>query len=159
MTAAVRATHKAWIDETDQRLDDFRAQVLRIADPADYPLASDVRSNVLVYSPTTVNAADRRALQSELIRALANGPGVVVFEGAFDADVTHLKDIGARASRGGMYTPLGGGDVDIAGVVTALYSNGFDGWFVMEQETILEGEPIDEGPGRRAAARHRRCSG
>jgi inosose dehydratase len=45
-----------------------------------------------------------------------------------------------------MYTPLGAGDVDIAGIVTALRSNGFDGWFVMEQDTILGGEPSDEGP-------------
>ena len=87
MTAAVHATHKAWIDEADLSLDDFRVQVLRTAHPADYPLGSDVRSNVLVYSPATGCAADRRALQSELIRALADGPGVVVFEGAFDADV------------------------------------------------------------------------
>jgi cytochrome c556 len=87
MTAAIHATHKAWIDEADLSLDDFRVQVLRTAHPADYPLASDVRSNVLVYSPATGCAADRRALQSELIRALADGPGVVVFEGAFDADV------------------------------------------------------------------------
>jgi ectoine hydroxylase-related dioxygenase (phytanoyl-CoA dioxygenase family) len=86
MTAAVR-TPTAWIDGADLRLDDFRAQVLRTTDPADYPLATDVRSNVLVYSAATVAEADRRALQSELIRALADGPGVVVFEGAFDADV------------------------------------------------------------------------
>jgi ectoine hydroxylase-related dioxygenase (phytanoyl-CoA dioxygenase family) len=87
MTAAVHATHKPWIDEADLRLDDFRAQVLRSVDPTDYPLAGDVRSNVLVYSAATVASADRRAVQSELIRALADGPGVVVFEGAFDADV------------------------------------------------------------------------
>jgi len=87
MTAAARATHSAWIDEADLRLDDFRAQVLRNADRADYPMATDVRSNVLVYSASTVANADRRALQSELIRALADGPGVVVFEGAFDAEV------------------------------------------------------------------------
>jgi ectoine hydroxylase-related dioxygenase (phytanoyl-CoA dioxygenase family) len=87
MTAAVHVTNKAWIDEADLRLDDFRAQVLRATDPADYPLASDVRSNVLVYSAATVATADRRALQSELIRALADGPGVVAFEGAFDAGV------------------------------------------------------------------------
>ena len=31
--------------------------------------------------------ADRRALQTELIRALSDGPGVVVFEGAFSAAV------------------------------------------------------------------------
>jgi inosose dehydratase len=72
----------------------------------------------------------------------------------------HLKDVDAalaaevqagkitytEAVRRGMYTPLGAGDVDIAGIVTALRSNGFDGWFVMEQDTILDDEPIDEGP-------------
>ena len=72
----------------------------------------------------------------------------------------HLKDVDAtlaarvqageltytEAVRRGMYTPLGAGDVDIAGIVTALRSNGFDGWFVMEQDTILDGEPTDEGP-------------
>ena len=87
MTSTVHATHKVWIDEADLRLDDFRAQVLRTTDPADYPLASDVRSNVLVYSAASVATADRRALQSELIGALADGPGVVAFEGAFDAGV------------------------------------------------------------------------
>jgi ectoine hydroxylase-related dioxygenase (phytanoyl-CoA dioxygenase family) len=87
MTAAVHATPKPWIDDSDLRLDDFRAQVLRSTDAADYPLACDVRSNVLVYSAATVEGADRRALQSELIRAVADGPGVVVFEGAFRADV------------------------------------------------------------------------
>jgi inosose dehydratase len=74
----------------------------------------------------------------------------------------HLKDVDAglatrvqagdltytEAVREGMYTPLGGGDVDIAGIVTALRGKGFDGWFVMEQDTILEGEPTDEGPVR-----------
>jgi inosose dehydratase len=74
----------------------------------------------------------------------------------------HLKDVDAalaarvqageltytEAVREGMYTPLGGGDVDIAGIVTALRGNGFDGWFVMEQDTILEDEPTDEGPVR-----------
>ncbi|MDX1882064.1 sugar phosphate isomerase/epimerase [Mycolicibacterium sp. 120270] len=74
----------------------------------------------------------------------------------------HLKDVDAdlatavqagtlsytEAVRRGMYTPLGAGDVDIAGIVSALRSNGFDGWFVMEQDTILEGEPTDEGPVR-----------
>ena len=72
----------------------------------------------------------------------------------------HLKDVDAalaarvqageltytEAVRKGMYTPLGQGDVDIAGIVTALRANGFDGWFVMEQDTILDGEPADEGP-------------
>ena len=78
----------------------------------------------------------------------------------------HLKDVDAslaadvqagrltytEAVRRGMYTPLGAGDVDIAGIVTALRSNGFDGWFVMEQDTILDEEPTGEGPLRDVAA-------
>jgi inosose dehydratase len=72
----------------------------------------------------------------------------------------HLKDVDAalaaqvsageltytNAVRLGMYTPLGHGDVDIAGIVTALRANGFDGWFVMEQDTILDSTPTGEGP-------------
>ncbi|MDF3311746.1 sugar phosphate isomerase/epimerase [Rhodococcus sp. T2V] len=73
---------------------------------------------------------------------------------------THLKDVdaefAARVQAGelsytqavaqGMYTPLGTGDVDVAGVVRHLVDSGFDGWFVLEQDTILAGEPDGEGP-------------
>ena len=60
-----------------------------------------------------------------------------------------------------MYTPLGAGDVDIAGIVTALRGNGYDGWFVMEQDTILDGEPAGEGPLRdvRASVAYLRVCG
>jgi ectoine hydroxylase-related dioxygenase (phytanoyl-CoA dioxygenase family) len=87
MAAPVSTTYRQWIDESDSRLEDFRAQVLRDTDLADFPMATDVRGNVLVYSSATVGSADRRALQSELIRALADGPGVVIFEDAFSPDV------------------------------------------------------------------------
>jgi inosose dehydratase len=82
----------------------------------------------------------------------------------------HLKDVDAglacrvqageltytEAVRDGMYTPLGDGDVDIAGIVTTLRTNGFAGWFVMEQDTALVAEPTDEGPVRdvRASVAH-----
>ena len=73
---------------------------------------------------------------------------------------THLKDVDATiaarvqagelsytdAVRAGLYTPLGTGDIDIAGIVMTLRTNGFNGWFVMEQDTILDGEPTDGGP-------------
>lgn len=73
---------------------------------------------------------------------------------------THLKDVDAAlaakvrsgevtytdAVRAGMYTPLGTGDIDIAGIVSVLRDNGFDGWFVMEQDTILDGAPVGDGP-------------
>src|SRR3954466_15748642 len=86
MTAVAHATPKAWIEEADLRLDDLRAQVLHSADPADYPLAGDIRCNVLIYSAAAVADAGGRALESELIAALADGPGAVVFEGAFEID-------------------------------------------------------------------------
>ena len=92
MAAPLTTSHRPWIDDSDCGLDDFRAQVLRDTDLADYPHALDVRNNVLIYSAADTAAADWRALQSELIRALADGPGVVVFEGAFSSDVV------ARAS-------------------------------------------------------------
>jgi ectoine hydroxylase-related dioxygenase (phytanoyl-CoA dioxygenase family) len=88
MGAPVSTTYqRQWIDDSDCRLEDFRAQVLCDTDLAHYPLATDVRSNVLVYSSATIGSADRQVLQSELIRALADGPGVVIFEDAFSADV------------------------------------------------------------------------
>src|SRR4029079_13856359 len=74
-----------WIDERDFRLDEFHAEVTRTTSLADYPHAIDVRENVLVYPATPPST--RRALQAELIRALTDGPGVVVFEGAYSADV------------------------------------------------------------------------
>ncbi len=74
----------------------------------------------------------------------------------------HLKDVddalASRVRRGeltytdgvkaGMYRPLGGGDVDIAGVTAILQRHGFDGWYVLEQDTILAEAPSDEGPVR-----------
>jgi ectoine hydroxylase-related dioxygenase (phytanoyl-CoA dioxygenase family) len=85
MATPLTTAYKAWIDESDCELDAFRADVVRDTDLADYPHAVDVRKNVLVYSSAT--PSDRRALQAELIRALSDGPGVVVFEDAFTDDV------------------------------------------------------------------------
>jgi inosose dehydratase len=68
---------------------------------------------------------------------------------------THLKDVDAvwarrvrsgevtytEAVRGGMYRPLGQGDVDIASIVGSLERAGYDGWYVLEQDTVLAGPP------------------
>ena len=72
----------------------------------------------------------------------------------------HLKDVHAhraervragdvaysQAVRDGMYAPLGHGDVDVARIVRSLESAGYDGWYVLEQDTVLSGEPEGEGP-------------
>ena len=76
-----------WLAETDCALDDFIALVDRQTEPADYPFAASVASNVLVYDCDAVRrlAADPaalRAVQAEWGRALASGPGVIVLQRA-----------------------------------------------------------------------------
>jgi inosose dehydratase len=72
----------------------------------------------------------------------------------------HFKDVDARLARrvqdgrltytqgvrGGMYRPLGSGDVDVPAIVGSLRARGYDGWYVLEQDTILTEEPRGEGP-------------
>ncbi len=73
----------------------------------------------------------------------------------------HLKDVDAalaakvqsgeltytQAVAAGMYVPLGAGDVDISGIVKTLEDNEFDGWYVMEQDKILDSDPqAGQGP-------------
>jgi inosose dehydratase len=45
-----------------------------------------------------------------------------------------------------MYRPLGTGDVDVAAVVADLRAHGYDGWYTLEQDTLLTGDPKGEGP-------------
>jgi len=72
----------------------------------------------------------------------------------------HLKDVDDRlaaqvrageqtfgeAVRAGMFRPLGAGDVDIAAMVRTLEGAGYQGWYVLEQDVMLDSEPPDEGP-------------
>jgi inosose dehydratase len=45
-----------------------------------------------------------------------------------------------------LYRPLGDGDIDLGAVAAALSKHHYDGWWVLEQDTILTGEPQGEGP-------------
>jgi inosose dehydratase len=72
----------------------------------------------------------------------------------------HLKDVNQRIASqvadqqisytdgvaAGLYQPLGHGDIDIKGVVAALETSGYPGWYVLEQDTILPAAPTGEGP-------------
>jgi inosose dehydratase len=46
----------------------------------------------------------------------------------------------------GLYAPLGDGDVDVATLVRTLEDHGYAGWYVLEQDVKLSGEPNGEGP-------------
>lgn len=75
---------RAWLSEQDCDLDVFRALVERTIDLADYPHAASVERNVLVYDSERLRRAeDSREIRAELVRALTDGPGIVVFQGAF----------------------------------------------------------------------------
>ena len=72
----------------------------------------------------------------------------------------HFKDVDGRLARRvqdgrltytqgvreDMYRPLGQGDVDVAAIVGSLRARGYNGWYVLEQDTILTEEPRGEGP-------------
>ena len=67
----------------------------------------------------------------------------------------HLKDVNAglaerlarreldfrEAAKKGAFRPLGEGDVDVGVVVERLEASGYGGWYVLEQDTVVETEP------------------
>jgi inosose dehydratase len=72
----------------------------------------------------------------------------------------HLKDVDGplaaevaagrlpfgEAVRAGLFLPLGQGTVDIAAMVSVLEAEGYAGWYVLEQDVMLDAEPSDAGP-------------
>jgi inosose dehydratase len=46
-----------------------------------------------------------------------------------------------KAVRDGLYRPLGDGDVDVMRVLDVLDRAGYDGWYVLEQDIMLEADP------------------
>lgn len=69
-----------------------------------------------------------------------------------DADTARrlrAREIGYRdAVRAGLYRPLGEGDVDLPGLVRTLDAAGYAGWYVVEQDAVIDGgaetEPLDD---------------
>ncbi|MFJ4642772.1 phytanoyl-CoA dioxygenase family protein [Streptomyces bobili] len=72
-----------WLSERDCDLDAFRALVERGTDVAAYPHAASVERGVLVYDGDRLRGGSVPEVGAELVRALADGPGIVVFRGAF----------------------------------------------------------------------------
>ncbi|MGH8868148.1 MAG: sugar phosphate isomerase/epimerase family protein [Actinomycetes bacterium] len=90
-------------------------------------------------------------------------PVEVTADAASRVTHTHLKDVDAAlaarvragevsyaaAVRHGLYRPLGQGDVDVARILRALEGAGYTGWYVLEQDCVLDGPPpggLDTGP-------------
>lgn len=103
------------------------------------------------------------------LAAAGADPGAIVAAHPDRVRHVHLKDVDgalaaqvvagsltfADAVRAGMFVPLGTGDVDVTGIVDTLEGAGYQGWYVLEQDVMLPGEPVGEGP----VADVRRCLG
>ncbi|MGW1753059.1 phytanoyl-CoA dioxygenase family protein [Streptomyces mirabilis] len=94
---------RTWLTEADCDLDVFRSLVEQRTDPADHPSAERVEQNVPLYDSDrlrslAISPEGRRSVQDELIRALSDGPGIVVLKGAFpDAAVVDAASEAFRA--------------------------------------------------------------
>jgi inosose dehydratase len=90
-----------------------------------------------------------------------NDPVELARRAADRVGLVHLKDVdgvlaarvlaGAQsysdAVRDGLYVPLGAGSVDVAEFVAVLERAGYSGWYVLEQDAMLDAEPpADGGP-------------
>ena len=82
-------------------------------------------------------------------------PVAIVDEFADRIDIVHAKDVRGELTdklhtgeftwsqgiKAGMFTPIGEGDIDFAAIVTKLDGAGFDGYYVLEQDIMIDGEP------------------
>jgi len=87
-TQSQRSVNPYWLVQDDCRIDEFARLVDRATTLRDYPLATEVRANVLVYDCEAVRrslASDdvRKALLAEWGEAFMHGPGLIVLSGAF----------------------------------------------------------------------------
>lgn len=99
----IAAGSRTWLTEADCDLDVFRSLVEQRTDPADHLSAERIEQNVPLYDSDRLRSLatspeGRRSVQDELIRALLDGPGIVVLKGAFpDAAVVDRASDAFRA--------------------------------------------------------------
>ncbi|MER5936444.1 phytanoyl-CoA dioxygenase family protein [Streptomyces sp. NPDC001928] len=94
---------RTWLTEADCDLDAFRSLVEQSTDAADHPSAERIEQNVPLYDSDRLRSLatspdGRRSVQDELVRALSDGPGIVVLKRAFtDAAVVDAASEAFRA--------------------------------------------------------------
>ncbi|MET7989357.1 sugar phosphate isomerase/epimerase [Amycolatopsis sp. NPDC005232] len=113
-----------------------RAEVERFLTDSDLPLCLDT-GHLLIGGTDPVELARRhpdrighlhlKDVRGELAEAVRKGT------------VGYTEAVGK-----GLYVPLGEGDVDIEAMVRFVHEAGYDGWYVLEQDTALdERSPVD----------------
>ncbi|RPF29110.1 TIM barrel protein [Georgenia muralis] len=115
-----------------------RAEVLRVLEGSAVPLCLDT-GHLLIGGTDPAELARDWAGRINHVHAKDVRADLAASVQAEDLTYT-------EAVRRGIYVPLGHGDVDLASIVSDLAAAGFDGWYVLEQDTILDGAPSGEGP-------------
>jgi inosose dehydratase len=119
-----------------------RPAVLRLLDSSDIALCLDTGHLV-------IGGTD----PLELVRSAAERIAHVHLKDVCLPVASTVRDTSyIDAVRRGLYAPLGDGDLDIAAMVDALEAAGYPGWYVLEQDAALPGEPAPgDGPARDVA--------
>lgn len=90
MTVSTTARKRHWLSASDCDIDDFKRLVEQGTELANYPLAESADRGVLIYgeklSAACTTPTGRLQAQGELVDALMDGPGIVVFKKAFAID-------------------------------------------------------------------------
>ncbi|MFD9430813.1 phytanoyl-CoA dioxygenase family protein [Streptomyces sp. NPDC060002] len=101
--SSTAAGARTWLTEADCDLEGFRSLVEQSTDLAGHPSAERVEQNVPLYDSERLRSLSatpqgRRSVQDEVIRALLDGPGIVVLKRAFtDAAVVDAASEAFRA--------------------------------------------------------------
>ncbi|WP_112320661.1 phytanoyl-CoA dioxygenase family protein [Oceanibium sediminis] len=108
-------TAEVWYEQDAGDLAAFKALTARTTDPADWPFAERVESNIPVYDGPAVHAAAqgtaRNALMAEWAEVFRAGPGIIVIKGAIDpAIVAKATDLFDQLIAHEKAENLGGGD-------------------------------------------------
>jgi inosose dehydratase len=119
-------------------------QVLRLLESSSVPLCIDT-GHLLIggADPVEITRAARGRVVHVHLKDVAEDLAAQVREGGLRYH---------EAVRRGLYRPLGAGDVDVAEIVRTVENSGYNGWYVLEQDAVLETVPgAGEGPIRDAA--------
>lgn len=165
--ATGRAGYDARPDLDDARWKTLLANLDRIAELAD---AHGLTATLHPHAGTLVETeADvRRVLDGGAVplcldtgHLLVGGTDPVALAAEVPGRVAHvhLKDVDASLANGvrsgltdytaavrdGLFRPLGAGDVDVASIVSTLHGAGYAGWYVLEQDVMLDAAPPPDG--------------
>lgn len=115
-----------------------RAAVHRVLDASDIALCLDT-GHLVIGGTDPLELL--RAAGGRVAHVHLKDVRLPVAETVSQGDASYIE-----AVRKGLYAPLGEGDLDIAGIVDALETGGYPGWYVLEQDAALYSEP-DAGAG------------